>query len=100
MIVIEMKFTCHAVFSNKLARESKFVSAAWISGYPAFGVDLRARRTISHPEAMLGISGRKVSRRIRFALFLWIALPVDRPAAIAKRDLSISFGRAINTTNG
>jgi hypothetical protein len=95
-----MKFTRHGVFSNKFARESNVLRAASISGYAAVVIGFRARSKISHPEAMLGIRGRNVSLKIRFALLRWTAFPIERPAATAKRDLSISFGRAINTING
>ena len=100
MIVIEMKFTCHGVFFNNFARESKLSNADPISSKLALAIGLRAKITRSHPGAMLGMRGRNVSRSMRFARLRWTAFPIERPADTANLDLSISFGRAISTTSG
>ena len=55
---------------------------------------------MSHPAVMLGMRGRIVSRRIRFARFRWTALPIERPAPTPIREWSISFGRVTSTING
>jgi hypothetical protein len=100
VIVIKMEFACHGEFSSKFAWKSKFLRAVSISEWAAFIKGFRASRTTSHPDAMLGISGRRVSLKIRFARLRWTAFPIVRLAAVANRELSILFGWAINTING
>lgn len=88
------------MFFNKFARESSVLRADSISECAAVIIDFRASMMISHPFDMFGIRGRRISLKIRLALLRWTAFPIVRPAAIANRELSISFGRAINTING
>lgn len=56
--------------------------------------------TTSHPGLIFARDDRSASRRMRLALFLWTAFPIDRPAAIANLVLSMLLGSTMTTING
>lgn len=86
---------------KSLARLNRFVNAERVSVRVAVTSPGRAIRIKSQPVAREGINGRIASRRRRFALFRWIAVPVVFPAATPIRIRSCdSQACATNTTSG